>query len=468
MVRLRVLLRWGRQHALLLLVCLFVALTALYAFLQLETALAKFPVKPVGLRPSVGPPFYAGTWFWIVLQVLGLAAIGAIAWTLHRCQTALRRDQERLEASLKRAQQDWDAAVRRLNTTLAPGFRDHPRQGGETDSFDQLQTQVAELKQVVEPLRKHRKWINQRINTLMDQVSARPSRQEVDSLSGQVVEASQQLQRLTAQVGQLAGKTIVTYFDEWKVEVLQSAQAQEMERTLSEFTAENRTLLLDNQEAQQKILGKARIWFDSLRNWAADLRATGAGNSSFAAFRERSLDYCRRGQELLANLEGSLARFELKQLQIDFHKDLSFLDVVSGRSADAISAGYHRRLAERLQDLKRNTVVFQQEWDKLRGELLDLLDQFYGLLDAQATATDSLEGLEAKLRTVLGAARIGEIQVELNETVYDPAVHEALAGAALTRPDLPENTIVKLDRRGFFYEGKVLRRALVTLSCRGK
>jgi molecular chaperone GrpE (heat shock protein) len=68
----------------------------------------------------------------------------------------------------------------------------------------------------------------------------------------------------------------------------------------------------------------------------------------------------------------------------------------------------------------------------------------------------------------LGAARIGEIQVELNETVYDPAVHEALAGAALTRPDLPENTIVKLDRRGFFYEGKVLRRALVTLSCRGK
>jgi hypothetical protein len=273
--------------------------------------------------------------------------------------------------------------------------------------------------------------------------------------------------------GLLQAKSIEAYFEEWKARHLSASRKEETDAVFREFTnsPENRKSLADNRETQQKILEKARIWFAGLDGCVNELSGAADGDDGFlAAFRPAYTEYCRRGRELIARLEESIPKFDLSTVPADPGAGLSFVDVVSGRSAEILSLGYRRRLADRLEELAATAAACQQEWDALRVSLLELLDQFYGQYDARAAAgaAAALQQVEQSLRAALKAARVYEVPIEVNATAYDPSVHEPLAGASFTRPDLPENTVVRLERRGFLYEGKIFRRALVTLSSKGK
>jgi predicted nuclease with TOPRIM domain len=298
-------------------------------------------------------------------------------------------------------------------------------------------------------------------------------RDEVEALNGEVRPRSQQLIQLQALVGQLSHRTLDTLFDDWKATRLRSGLREAMERTLAQFAeqVEIQKILQENRDSQQKTLEKARPWFQSMGSWVADLHTNNATTDpAVASFCHRFGEYCRRGQHLVDSLETSLAEFDLKTVPWDTGSDISFLDVVSGRSNEVLSTGYCRRLEERVRELRGNTASLQEQWESMRDELLELLDHFHGLTASQSVRGTGvgLQRLETSLRDALRRAKIQEIPVELDQTAYDASLHEVLAGARLTRPNLPENTVVALERRGFFCEGKVLRRALVTLSSKGR
>jgi molecular chaperone GrpE (heat shock protein) len=67
------------------------------------------------------------------------------------------------------------------------------------------------------------------------------------------------------------------------------------------------------------------------------------------------------------------------------------------------------------------------------------------------------------LRDALAAARFNEIQVEPGVTRFNSAEHEP-SGMTVSRAGLAQNTVVHLERRGYTFEGKVVRPARVTLS----
>jgi len=292
-----------------------------------------------------------------------------------------------------------------------------------------------------------------------------------DTLEDRIRDVASDIRALGTSVDQLRRKNIDTYFDEWKQETLQAALKEENQRTLQEFKAqvENAKTLQEHRQAQERIREKVRAWFDGLGAWVTALRVatTSMGGAFLPDFSRKFSDYCECARRLVWDMEVSLSKFDLASVSADVNESLSFMDVVSGRSGESITNGYRHRLVKQLEELKQNTATFTQEWEKLRVELLVFLDQFYGQLGA-LEAPETLRALDATLRVALGLSRVQEIPVEPNQTAYDPSVHEPVAGARPIRPDLPENTIVSLERRGFFHEGKVLRRALVTLSARGK
>jgi hypothetical protein len=210
-------------------------------------------------------------------------------------------------------------------------------------------------------------------------------------------------------------------------------------------------------------LETANAWFDTVKSSASALPPAQA-KEAWQEFSDRVQQYCNLGSELRQHLQHAIALSDLTQEPADNSADLAFFDVASGRSAECITRGYERRLAARLQQVQRSAVEVTQQWQGLRDELmrlLDLLDSTVGMPVGQPSVVN---GLEAQLRKV----RFQEIPVEADNTLFDPSLHEAIAGERPSRPELPENTIVQLVRRGFFYEGKVLRRALVTLSSRGQ
>lgn len=278
---------------------------------------------------------------------------------------------------------------------------------------------------------------------------------------------------LESSVTKITRKSLDDFFEEWKQGALGTDLKQANELTLREFKdrPENRKILAECEESLKKMVEKARIWSSGLTRWTSDLATApeSQGSPFFASFAQRYGEYCARCQKHLAEIQSVRSKCEVATVPADPGEGLSFLDVVTGRSGEKITRGYQLRLATQLQEVVESTQQSQQNWDRLRTEVLELLDEFYGHLDSLAGhgMPDQGTKLLPNLRSALGEAKIVEVPVEMNRTPYDPSVHEPLAGARLTRPDLPENTVVRIDCRGFFYEGKVLRRALVTLSSKG-
>jgi molecular chaperone GrpE (heat shock protein) len=92
-----------------------------------------------------------------------------------------------------------------------------------------------------------------------------------------------------------------------------------------------------------------------------------------------------------------------------------------------------------------------------------VIDRFSGTVDELGPdRPPAIRSLEEHVRAAWQLARIEEIRVVPERTLYDPGIHEA--SGALARPGLPDGTVLRVERPGFYCDSKVFRRALVTLS----
>ncbi|HKV91288.1 MAG TPA: nucleotide exchange factor GrpE [Candidatus Angelobacter sp.] len=258
-----------------------------------------------------------------------------------------------------------------------------------------------------------------------------------------------------------------SYFDKWKSHGLEPQLQSAAAQTLKNFTSdpENEKTLHDSVAVLKKVLETAGPWFDAITSCIRALPAT-QENGAWNEFSIRLQKYCESGAELRQRAQKAIAQSDLSREPAGVVGNLSFFDIASGGSARSISHDYENRLADRLQQVQSTAAEAAQQWQALRDELMKLLDH----LDATGSAagqSHQVSQLETQLRSTLRPLKFQEIPVETNSTVFDPSLHEAIAGGAVARPELPENTIIRLERRGFFYEGKVLRRALVAVSSRG-
>jgi hypothetical protein len=267
-------------------------------------------------------------------------------------------------------------------------------------------------------------------------------------------------------VKELRMTNITRYFDNWRDNSLKAQQAKESERIFAEFAnqPERRQALIEHHQAQTRLAEKATQLLDPLVDWVGRAGGSGELSPSLSPALGRFRSYVERGAALIRDLGASLDKFDLRQIAPEAGPELTFFDVVSGRSASIISHGYLDRLTKRVTELTDATPTLTQRWDRLRGELLELLDEFYASLDALEPRVQARAELDAGLRGALASAKIQEIPVDPNRTAYDPALHESLASRPAARTSPSDNTISALQRRGYFHEGKVLRRAIVTLS----
>lgn len=272
-----------------------------------------------------------------------------------------------------------------------------------------------------------------------------------------------QYQALRRDVQALGGRTLDEYFEEWKRTNLAAAHQDDAARARQAFDADDAAMreLAQARETLERTAARARTWFDSLGAWnpAALLPPSPHAAQVVEAFST----YRARGRQLVQALDEWLTRSDLSSVSSNPGHDVSFFDVVAGRSGDQLAGGYRARLERRRADVVAHAKKLSLEWTGLRDELPGLLDGYYAVA-GEAVGPDGRAVDDAALARALAAAQVQEIHVQPGRTPFDPSVHEAVPGARRLRADLAENTVVQLQRRGFFHEGKVLRRALVSLS----
>lgn len=104
--------------------------------------------------------------------------------------------------------------------------------------------------------------------------------------------------------------------------------------------------------------------------------------------------------------------------------------------------------------------------EKLIVGLLPMLDNFNLALRAadQGGSVAAMAAGLAMIRRQLDEwlAKEGVVPVEASGLPFDPTVHEALMETAA--PDAPEDTVVEVVRQGYYYKGKLLRAAQVSVA----
>jgi len=273
------------------------------------------------------------------------------------------------------------------------------------------------------------------------------------------------------QVNRLADRDLNSFFDEWNASELAAAHQRDTERTFEEFTrdTEHQRVIHECEVSVQNTIARARPWFDAITKGARTLELDSPdGGVALSSVRDRLDTYSRKGTALLREAEDALRMANFAAAPAGATLDMRMADVVTGRSAEMLSTGYRNQLIERLKQLQMRTEQVTRRWEELRDELLPILDAYYSVVESQAVAgsVGSIASLpQDGLRSALESANVNAIPIDPGRTPYDPTEHEAI-GPRVVRAELPANTVVRVERRGFYYEGKVVRRALVALSTR--
>jgi molecular chaperone GrpE (heat shock protein) len=293
---------------------------------------------------------------------------------------------------------------------------------------------------------------------------------DIGTLGEKLDKSNARVGALDSRVVTLEHRSLESYFEEWKVAKLRDRLLEDTKSVFTQFAnnPDNQSAIAESRSALEKTAEKATIWFAAVATCHQELRnkLAALGGETLVGTTDRLGDYVTRGQQFISHLRQSISDSDLTTVERDLTERFDFLDIAMGRVAQAQSE-YSAKLAARVQGLQQAASAAPESWMKLRAELLEILDQFYSQFESISADKSSVTAIDSNIRSALKQAKIQEIQIESNRTSYDPTLHESLAGARLTRSDLPDNTVVRLERRGFFYEGKVLRRALVTLSTRG-
>ena len=120
-----------------------------------------------------------------------------------------------------------------------------------------------------------------------------------------------------------------------------------------------------------------------------------------------------------------------------------------------------KRLAKRLE------IELQEEISAVLLDLLPVADNLERISTYVKKSGDKeLErGLEITLRAFQEAmAKHGVSQIEARGVPFNPEVHDAIG--AVPAPEFEEGTVLKIEQKGYFLDGKVLRPAKVVIAGR--
>ena len=116
-----------------------------------------------------------------------------------------------------------------------------------------------------------------------------------------------------------------------------------------------------------------------------------------------------------------------------------------------------RRSAQDIQD------GINQATDKIMRGFLDIYDDFVRARNAYAATDIKTEGLDAVVKNAdVLLKKIGVVAVEPLGDIFDPHNQEAIQSKV--DPDLDEQTVTAVLRKGYIVNDRVLRPALVEIS----
>jgi len=130
-----------------------------------------------------------------------------------------------------------------------------------------------------------------------------------------------------------------------------------------------------------------------------------------------------------------------------------------------------KRLAADFENFRRRAVSEREDLIKFAGSrvlenLLPVVDNFERALGAMGKATDVSQvhaGIEMIYRQMQDfLTKSGVAPMEAQGKPFDPNFHEAIA--QMENPDLPDETVMAEVQKGYLYNGKVLRHAMVQVS----
>ena len=160
-------------------------------------------------------------------------------------------------------------------------------------------------------------------------------------------------------------------------------------------------------------------------------------------------------EALSEELQALKAAFEEKQQELD-------------KANDA-----HLRLQAEFENFRRRGLKERQEahnfgHQNLVKDLLPAVDNFdRAIAHTEQSAGEELEallqGVQLVRREIMAAlGNHGVSEVEAEDRVFDPAVHEAMA--QVPREDVPPNTVVEVLQKGYVLRDRMLRPARVIVS----
>jgi molecular chaperone GrpE len=132
---------------------------------------------------------------------------------------------------------------------------------------------------------------------------------------------------------------------------------------------------------------------------------------------------------------------KLKYLMADFDNYRKQMEKQSASKAEAIKAEILLKFLNIRDDYLRALSVAKQS-------------------KSEAVVIEGLEGILKNIDSLLASEGIREI--ETLGTPFDPNVHDAITYSE--RDDMPENTVTAEIRKGYMFNGKVLRPSLVEIS----
>jgi molecular chaperone GrpE len=116
-----------------------------------------------------------------------------------------------------------------------------------------------------------------------------------------------------------------------------------------------------------------------------------------------------------------------------------------------------KQLASKAESIKAELLL---KFLNIRDDYLRALSVARQSKSEQGVVIEGLEGILKNIDSLLASEGVREI--EAVGTPFDPNVHDAIAYSA--RDDLAENTVTAEIRKGYMFNGRVLRPSLVEIS----
>ena len=159
-------------------------------------------------------------------------------------------------------------------------------------------------------------------------------------------------------------------------------------------------------------------------------------------------------EEVRAELEST--KSELRKAKESSENNLNKMKYLMA-DFDNYRKQMEKQLASKAESIKAELLL---KFLNIRDDYLRALSVARQSKSEQGVVIEGLEGILKNIDSLLASEGVREI--EALGTPFDPNVHDAIAYSA--RDDLAENTVTAEIRKGYMFNGRVLRPSLVEIS----